>query len=357
MVFFLPLSSLKTGKRRKKFLKSLFKTYIPTSLLLVFLAMILWTCGGGGGGGNGGGGEVTLTGLTINGPSSVNESNTATYAATASWSDGATSSCTPSWAVAPTTYASISADGVLTTLPVPSDQKVFVSAAYVHEGITETDTFEVTILDVPAPATTTLSASAISHTGATLNGSVNPNGLATNAWFEWGTSPTLASYAETAPQSLGAGISSQSITQTLSGLSQGTTYYFRVAASNSAGVSMGTIVSFSTTSPPLTFGVVSTTPANNVTEIPVGNTITVTFNQDVDPATLGSGITASSYIGPLPGSVSYNSSTKTATFTPGTPFAPLTTYNVTVATTVKSAGGEALSAPYTFGFKTITAFC
>jgi len=444
-------------------MRKFFITYLPASLLLVFLAMILFTCGGGGGGGDGGGDSaVTLTGLTINGPSSVNESSTATYTAKAGWSDGATSSCTASWAVNPETYASISASGVLTTLPVPSDQTVFVAAAYLDGGITKTDTMEVTILEVSggvSPAATTSAATSISPTGATLNGSVNPNGLATTAWFEWdtnpafsnfsttasqqagsgttsqafdqaltglnpvttyfyrvaasnsagetkgaivsfattsptplppavstsaatsissnsatlngsvnpngqatnarfewGTSPTLSSYTETAPQSLGSGTTSQAIHQALSGLSPTTTYYYRAVASNSAGEQNGAIVSFATTSPLPSFSVVSTSPANDEAEIPVDGTISVTFNQDVDPATLGNGVTARSFLGDLPGTVSYDSPSKTATFTSGTPFAPLTEYTVTVATTVKSTSGEALSAPYTSRFTTVSSF-
>ena len=33
-------------------------------------------------------------------------------------------------------------------------------------------------------------------TAPILNGSVNPNGLATSAWFEWGTDPNLASHLD-----------------------------------------------------------------------------------------------------------------------------------------------------------------
>ena len=44
----------------------------------------------------------------------------------------------------------------------------------------------------PTPVVVTGSATGITNVGATLNGTVNPNGLATEAWFEWGTSPTLA---------------------------------------------------------------------------------------------------------------------------------------------------------------------
>jgi phosphodiesterase/alkaline phosphatase D-like protein len=206
-----------------------------------------------------------------------------------------------------------------------------------------------------APTVTTLAATEVGETGATLNGNVNPNGLSTDAWFEWGTSASLATFDTSSAQALGAGTDSQSVMATLSGLSSGTTYYYRVAASNATGPANGSIASFTTASPP-SFRVVSTTPTNNATEVPLGNTITVTFSQDVEPATLVGAITVSSFLGNLPGVISYNSTTKTATFTPGTPFAPLTDYTVTVADKVKSVTTVRLSAPYIFGFKTGSAF-
>ena len=72
-------------------------TFLPACLLLACLAMVLSTCGGGGGGDGGGGGAppATLSGLSINGPSSVSEYSTGTYTATASWSDNSTSTVTP----------------------------------------------------------------------------------------------------------------------------------------------------------------------------------------------------------------------------------------------------------------------
>jgi uncharacterized protein YkwD len=84
----------------------------------------------------------------------------------------------------------------------------------------------------------------VAATSATLNGNVTPNGLATTAWFEWGTNPTLASYASTPAQSLGSGTTSQVVSAALPGLSTGTTYYYRVAANNATGTSRGTIASF-----------------------------------------------------------------------------------------------------------------
>jgi len=202
-----------------------------------------------------------------------------------------------------------------------------------------------------APTVTTLTATGIGETGATLNGNVNPNGLATDAWFEWGTSPSLVTFNSSSVQALGDGTNSLSVTATLSGLSSGTTYYYRVAASNAMGPANGSIESFITGSS-FFFGVLSTTPANNATDVPLSSTITVTFNRDVEPATLVGAITVSSSLGNLPGVISYNSTTKTATFTPGTPFAPLTDYTVTVADKVKSVDTVRLSAPYIFVFKT-----
>jgi phosphodiesterase/alkaline phosphatase D-like protein len=206
-----------------------------------------------------------------------------------------------------------------------------------------------------APTVTTLAATLVGATGATLNGNVNPNGLPTDAWFEWGTGPNLATFDTSLPQALGAGTNSQFVMATLSGLSPETTYYYRVAASSATGVSNGSIASFTTASP-LFFGVVSTTPADNATDIPLGSAITVTFNRDVDPPTLVGAITVSSFMGDLPGVISYSTTTKTATFTPTVPFAPLTDYTVTVATKVKSEDGVRLSTPYIFGFQTGAVF-
>jgi len=91
----------------------------------------------------------TLSSLSVSGPSSVNESGSGTYSATAAWSDGSTTSVTPTWGVSPTTYASIGTGGVLTTLAVSSNQTATVTATYTSGGVTKTASFAVTIVDVP----------------------------------------------------------------------------------------------------------------------------------------------------------------------------------------------------------------
>ena len=102
--------------------------------------------------------------------------------------------------------------------------------------------------DAGPPTAQTLGATGISTGGATLNGTLNPNGLATDAYFEWGTLPTLPYINTTINQPLGSGFADLSIGASLTGLISGTTYYYRVNATNSAGPSTGTILSLTTSS-------------------------------------------------------------------------------------------------------------
>ena len=94
-----------------------------------------------------------------------------------------------------------------------------------------------------APEVQTNPATSITSTSATLNGTVDPNGVANQSvFFEWGTSPTLASFTsvELAAKTTNAS-SPYAVSQSLtSGLSVGTTYYFRIRV----GSSYGSILSF-----------------------------------------------------------------------------------------------------------------
>jgi hypothetical protein len=109
--------------------------------------------------------------------------------------------------------------------------------------------FTTAVVNTP-PSVTTDAASSVTISGSVLNGTVIPNGLTTTALFEWGTDSGLASYTSTSPQSLGSGATSVAINETLSGLTVGTKYYFRISATNSAGTSRGSIGFFSTSAPP-----------------------------------------------------------------------------------------------------------
>jgi lysophospholipase L1-like esterase len=102
----------------------------------------------------------------------------------------------------------------------------------------------------PPPAATTGNPTFITLNGATLNGSVNPNGAATIAWFEYGPDPNLASFNATENRDLGAGRDPVAMDNTLSGLETGATFYYRVVAASVEGEVEGEIISFSTAFPP-----------------------------------------------------------------------------------------------------------
>jgi hypothetical protein len=73
--------------------------------------------------------------------------------------------------------------------------------------------------------------------GATMNGTVNPEGSATTYSFQYGTSEAYGS--KTSTLSAGSGTSDQKVSATLSGLEPGVTYHYRVVASNTFGTSYG----------------------------------------------------------------------------------------------------------------------
>jgi hypothetical protein len=104
-------------------------------------------------------------------------------------------------------------------------------------------------------------ATLIASFSATLNGSLNPHGLTTTVYFQYGT--TTGYGLTTAPQSK-SGNSYQNVTANISSLTATTTYHFRVIASNADGMRTGSDRTFTTltaTGAP----VVITNPATNVT--------------------------------------------------------------------------------------------
>jgi hypothetical protein len=99
-----------------------------------------------------------------------------------------------------------------------------------------------------SPAATTTSASSIGPTTAHLNGTINPNGQATTWYFEFGTSTSYGT--KTTALSAGSGTKTVNESSSLSGLSAGTTYHYRIVASNASGTSFGADQSLQTVSPP-----------------------------------------------------------------------------------------------------------
>ena len=108
-----------------------------------------------------------------------------------------------------------------------------------------------------APAVTTVAASGVTGTAATLNANANPRASAAHGWFRYSaTNPgacddTFGTRAPaTGDTSLGAGSSAVTYFESLTGLSSGTTYYFCAVASNDVGKAYGTLLTFTTPGAP-----------------------------------------------------------------------------------------------------------
>lgn len=100
-----------------------------------------------------------------------------------------------------------------------------------------------------APTATTVAASGVSTTTATLNASVNANNATTTVTFEYGTTTSYGSTVNGTPSSV-TGATATSITAALTGLIANTTYNYRVKAVNSVGTTYGSNMTFTTTAVP-----------------------------------------------------------------------------------------------------------
>jgi hypothetical protein len=106
-----------------------------------------------------------------------------------------------------------------------------------------------TFVSSAAPTVTTKAASSVKDTSATLNGSVNPNGLATTVYFEYGTSTSYGT--KTPAVSAGSGTGTKSVSAAVTGLTGGATYHFRLVATNATGTTNGADQTFATAGKPI----------------------------------------------------------------------------------------------------------
>lgn len=111
-------------------------------------------------------------------------------------------------------------------------------------------TFTTAAPPATAPAVTTGAASAVTDTGATFGGTANDNGAVTTCVFDYGTTTMYGS--QSAAQTLPAGSGATPIAATVTGLSGGTLYNFRLRCSNSAGSTSGANSTFTTAVAPAT---------------------------------------------------------------------------------------------------------
>lgn len=112
-------------------------------------------------------------------------------------------------------------------------------------------TSNVTSWDTAVSVTSSPAAS-VGSTTATLNGTITVGSISTAVGFDYGTSPTLATFTSVSAGANVSSVSSQAISKALTGLTSATTYYFRAtgttnAGSDTEGILYGSILSFTTT--------------------------------------------------------------------------------------------------------------
>lgn len=91
---------------------------------------------------------------------------------------------------------------------------------------------------------TTLPATGLTPTSATLNGVVNPQGQGISVWFDWGVDTNYGQATIVHP--FAGGTNDQVFAQAISNLNVGQTYHFRAVASNDLGTEFGVDLSFNT---------------------------------------------------------------------------------------------------------------
>jgi hypothetical protein len=128
-------------------------------------------------------------------------------------------------------------------------------------------------LAASSPTVTTGSSSNATNTSVVLHAIVNPNGSSAGYQFNYG--PTSAYGLSTTTRSAGGGSKPVSVQTTLTGLTPGTVYDYRVVALNKSGAGIGANLTFKTTGAP---------PAGVVTgpAAAVGKSI-ATLTGDIDP--------------------------------------------------------------------------
>jgi hypothetical protein len=187
----------------------------------------------------GGGTSVTITGTGFTGATAVKFGSTAASA-----------------------FTPVSATEITATSPAGSGTvDVTVATPFGTSSTSSSDEFRYSpvsnsVSEALAPAVALNPPVVQSSSGAGFSGTVNPEGQATTAYFEYGLDPQYSGggpvlYSEaTATLPLGSGLSAEPVSAAVSGLLPNALYHMRLVATNSTGTTVGPDETFTTAKDP-----------------------------------------------------------------------------------------------------------
>jgi PKD domain len=161
------------------------------------------------------------------------------FTATINWGDGSSTRGTVGWS-----GAMLTVSGSHTYNSPPASYAVNVELTDDSPGTATANAASTASVSPGKPSAVTQGANAVRINGATLNGTVNPDGDATTYSFQFGK--TNAYGSGTRHGTVGSGNSGRQVSASISGLTPGTTYHYRVVAGNSKGTTVGADHTFMT---------------------------------------------------------------------------------------------------------------